>query len=221
MKFNSKKSIFIFIVACLSILFLLFFKDIKRKIAGYIHYFYNQNVKNSTCPNCANLFDDGVSKHKTAYQFEGIQPQKLDKDLTKLLKRGILLEIKSTDVLHVDFMPHSKPFLLPKSRNFILHLSEEYDKRCKSNGLKTIPIHLTSGTRSIDGVKRLQKNNQNSIEDSPHLRGKTFDISYSQFGLNGKPHLKLLVNLLYTYKRQKKCFVKFEKKQNCLHITVN
>jgi hypothetical protein len=65
----------------------------------------------------------------------------------------------------------------------------------------------------------LGKENENSIENSPHLRGKTFDMSWRAFGEN-EAQLKLFTSALLELKNQKKCFVKFER-NGCLHITVN
>jgi hypothetical protein len=83
-----------------------------------------------------------------------------------------------------------------------------------------IPIVFSSGTRSVEGVKRLQKRNENSIKESAHLRGKTFDINYTQFGKKNKQQVEVFVKILNKYNKENRCFVKFEQ-NGCLHITVN
>ena len=81
-----------------------------------------------------------------------------------------------------------------------------------------MPYEITSGSRSRESVQRLGKENENSIKNSPHLRGKTFDMSWRAFGGN-EAQLKLFTSALSELKNQNKCFVKFER-NGCLHITV-
>lgn len=217
---NSKK-IYSFILAVFFILVFIFFKDIKRGIKDlYVHYYSVQNANNGACPNCATLFTDVVSQHSKAYQKEGITPQKNDKGLLKLLHKGVLVKVQPSDALHLEHMSYSKPFVLPKCRDFIQKLSQEYDDRCRAQLLKTIPIKISSATRTIESVARLRKKNANAIEESAHLKGKTFDINYTKFGKSNKRQVELFVKILHKYNKSNLCYVKFEK-NGCLHITVN
>ena len=87
---------------------------------------------------------------------------------------------------------------------------------------------MTSVTRTVDDVKRLKKRNSNSSENSAHLYGTTFDVSWVRFTkvdekdtLNiAKEQLKMvLAMVLRDLKRADRCYVKHECKQGCFHIT--
>lgn len=60
---------------------------------------------------------------------------------------------------------------------------------------------------------------ENSIKNSAHLHGKTFDVSYAAFTSNSR-QLGLFIETISLLRRQNKCYVKFER-NGCLHITVN
>ena len=115
-------------------------------------------------------------------------------------------------------MGASLPALLPKGITFINKLSREYRALCDQKNIEYIPFRITSATRTIKSVKALMKDNGNAIENSAHLKGKTIDITY----LTSKKHTKqkeLFIQTLAKLKDQGLCYVKFEVKMKCLHIT--
>jgi hypothetical protein len=165
------------------------------------------------------MFNDGINAHEKAYKNEGIKEQKTDEGLIQLAKKNALKEIESNEFYIIQDLTHSQPLLLPKAIDFIDKLSILYQQKCKEKNIAYLPYEITSVSRSRESVERLGKENENSIENSPHLKGKTFDMSWSAFGEN-KDQLKLFTSALLELKNQKKCFVKFER-NGCLHITVN
>ncbi len=73
-------------------------------------------------------------------------------------------------------------------------------------------------TRTIESIKRLIGIEDNAIENSAHLRGKTLDITI--YGFNGyQQNLEAFVSALRELRNKNRCYVKFEK-NGCLHITV-
>ena len=59
------------------------------------------------------------------------------------------------------------------------------------------------------------------------LHGTTIDISYANFIVDQKTHtqsnddlVKLLAEVLHEFQSQGRCYVKFESKQSCFHLTV-
>ena len=131
----------------------------------------------------------------------------------------MLIEIESNSFYIVRNFSHSQPLLLPKAIDFLDKLSMLYNKKCMENNIIYRQFEITSGSRSIESVKKLGEVNENSIENSPHLKGKTIDISWRAFGGN-KDQLKLFISALSELKNQRKCFIKFER-NGCFHITVN
>jgi len=174
--------------------------------------------KNELCPECEIYFRDKQAKQERAYRNEGIKPQKELSGLDRLKRRRILMVIPDRKYFKIDNnMIHSRPYLLPKAISFLDTLGKRYQNRLGSYPLEAFVI--TSATRSISSVAKLSKNNINASKASLHLRGKTFDISYSQFKNDSTRSAFILT--LKELKEQKKCFVKFEENQHCLHITVN
>jgi uncharacterized protein YcbK (DUF882 family) len=171
------------------------------------------------CDGCSGLFTDGIAQHDKAYKSEGIDSQKSDEDLAQLQKNGVLQYIESNDKYIVRDMEHGSPLLLPDAVQFLDKLANLYQSKCTANELSYTPFEITSATRSIVSVEKLREENPNAIKNSPHLHGKTFDMSYRAFG-SDKKQLKQYVAALSELRNQGECFVKFEK-NGCLHITVN
>ncbi|MBX0334331.1 hypothetical protein K3G39_13900 [Pontibacter sp. HSC-14F20] len=164
------------------------------------------------------LFDDNVAVHEQAYQTEGIQPQASDTGLEVLLTNETLVKLRSSQYYIVRDFNYSKPYLLPKAQVFIDTLAYTYSIECQARELAYFPFTISSGTRSVASVGKLMTQNSNSIKNSSHLKGKTFDVSYTAFGDN-KPQLKAFSSALYQLRRVGKCYVKYER-NGTLHITV-
>lgn len=215
-----KNNIAIIIFVCLCLLAFQFRHPIKNRIIYWYGKIMNRGsrINNTNCKNCDVLFNDGINAHEKAYKYEGIEAQETDKGLIQLGKKNVLKEIESNDFYIVQDFTHSQPLLLPKAIDFINELSILYQQKCTEKNIDYVPYEITSGTRSKESVERLGKENENSIKNSPHLRGKTFDMSWRAFGGN-EAQLKLFTSALSELKNQNKCFVKFER-NGCLHITV-
>lgn len=174
--------------------------------------------KNELCPECEIYFQDKQAKQERAYRNDGIKLQKELNGLDRLKRRRILKVIPDREYFKIDNkMTYSRPYLLPKAISFLDTLGKRYQNRLGSYPLEAFVI--TSATRSISSLSKLNKTNINASKSSLHLRGKTFDISNSQFKNDSTRSAFILT--LKELKDQKKCFVKFEENQHCLHITVN
>ena len=75
-------------------------------------------------------------------------------------------------------------------------------------------------------VSKLRRRNINATANSAHRYGTTFDISYIRFFSDTvtvertQEDLKnLLGEILKSVRDENKCYVKFERKQGCFHIT--
>jgi len=213
---NITKLIILLIVIILVIVGIKYPKQIKRLIKRLVQREYlNQD---SSCSKCGILFQDQIPVHENAYKYEGIKPKNDFDDLQKLIENRTLIEIKTSEYYIVEPMGASLPALLPKGITFINKLSREYRALCDQKNIEYIPFRITSATRTIKSVKALMKDNGNAIENSAHLKGKTIDITY----LTSKKHTKqkeLFIQTLAKLKDQGLCYVKFEVKMKCLHIT--
>jgi translation initiation factor 2B subunit (eIF-2B alpha/beta/delta family) len=95
-----------------------------------------------------------------------------------------------------------------------------------AKGLKSVRFVVTSMTRKTENVKSLRKLNSNSSENSPHLYGNAFDISYKRItarkfiltNCDSKYLKDALGEVIWRLKQEKKCWATYERSQNCYHI---
>ena len=192
---------------------------IKRTLFALLSSHRGPDLSGSgSCEGCARLFQDKVKTHQLAYVTDGIAHQSDDSGLQKLYKKGRLVQVTSGRFYFVQPLSYSKPLLLPKGHAFIEELGRRYYEKCKADSVKYIPFTISSLTRSNESVRRLMKSNSNSIKNSAHLKGKTFDVNYRAFN-NNHTQTKIFIDVLNDLRLKRKCYVKFER-NGCLHITV-
>jgi len=166
---------------------------------------------------CDSLFNDLPWAHKSAYDSTSIGPFRTGKELYKAFQSGALTEISSNFYYELDTLTHSYPYLLPDAKQFLQELGRSYELACYYRKIPFQPYTVTSVTRTIASVMRLRRINRNSIRFSPHLKGKTIDIAVDRFE---KPQLSAFITALNEYRKNGRCFVKYERIQGCFHITV-
>lgn len=219
------KKYFSIIVIVLSLIIMLFIgyhyrHFIKGLIKGKIdNTSSHKKSNNERCPNCETIFIDNVKKQEEAYRTEGVIPQNNEQGLRKLLRTGKIKKVKSNSFYSIAKLNNSSPYLMNKAIVFLDKLSHEYEKKCNQKAISLVPFTISSLIRTKKDVVRLKKNNKNAIENSPHLRGKTFDVNYDLLSQN-KTQLKCFIAALSSLRKKNLCFVKFEK-NGCLHISVN
>lgn len=129
-------------------------------------------------------------------------------------------------------MTHSIPYLVPRAEQLLQAIARNY---LDSLYIKGIPLHriiVSSVMRTQDDVARLQKGNGNATTQSCHLFGTTVDICQNRFSTvspPGEPQRRAVQNdtlkwvlseVLRDLRQQGRCYVKYEKRQGCFHITV-
>ena len=142
-----------------------------------------------------------------------------------------LVEIKPCDYYDVDSLTHSIPFLIPKASKLLTAVGKNFIDSLANKGLNPNKVIVTSVLRTSEDVKRLCKRNLNALSNSAHSYGTTFDISWKRFQKiedpDGRPlqdvradTLKLVLSeVLRDLKKADQCYVKYELKQGCFHIT--
>ena len=91
---------------------------------------------------------------------------------------------------------------------------------------------VTSVLRTTDDVSSLQRGNKNATTNSCHCYGTTVDIAYNRFLPLGngydpnisllrwnEPMKRILSEVLFDLRNNSKCYVKYERKQGCFHLT--
>ena len=129
-------------------------------------------------------------------------------------------------------MSRSIPYLVPKASHLLQHIGRRF---LDSLAVKGIPLHtivVTSVLRTEEDVRHLRRINGNASEQSCHRFGTTFDISYNRYHTVSPPDeperravrndsLKLVLSeVLRDARKEGLCYVKYEVKQGCFHITV-
>ena len=104
-------------------------------------------------------------------------------------------------------------------------LEEQMGKLDKIGSCRYYQVdELTSVLRTTGNVKKLRKKNVNASANSAHVYGTTFDVAYARYkGAEKEETDKLksvLAEVLQDLRKQKKCYVRYEFKQGCFHITV-
>lgn len=171
--------------------------------------------------NYQRTFNDMNDKHLGAARRWGIKPVAEESDLRKL--KGKLTEIKSCRHYELDDLTHSLPFLVPRAAGLLETIGRNFRDSLDSKGLSSCKIVVTSVLRTPESVKKLRRKNTNASSNSAHVYGATFDIAYARYkggdkGDNDK--LKsVLAEVLQELRVAKKCYIRYEYRQGCFHIT--
>ena len=176
-------------------------------------------------------FPDSNSVQLVAAHRNGVSPVKNREDAE--MRKKELVFVGSNPYYHVDRLTSSIPYLVPRAAVLLQDIGRAfYD----SLYVKGVPLHqliVTSVLRSEDDVRRLRLRNGNATENSCHLYGTTFDICYNRYRTVEDPDgparravrndtLKwVLSEVLRDFRQQERCYIKYEVKQGCFHLTVN
>ena len=142
------------------------------------------------------------------------------------LKRPLEL-IASCEEYYLDELTHSFPFLVPEGAKLVKDIGARFNQLLWERGKSKYRIKVTSVLRTPETIKDLMKVNKNSVANSAHSYGTTIDISYANFIIDQKENPRsfenlahLLAEVLHEFQQQGRCYVKYESKQSCFHLTV-
>ena len=133
---------------------------------------------------------------------------------------GKLVQIKPCERYAMDSLTHSIPFLIPQASALLDTIGANFLDSLSCKGLNVNQIIVIYVLR-----------NGNASANSAHAFGTTFDVSYRRFckveDPDGRPMqdvspdtLKLvLAEVLRDLRKSDKCYIKYELKQGCFHIT--
>lgn len=171
------------------------------------------------------VFNDSNHVHMAAAERSGFAPMHTQEDI--LCLDSPLVEIESCPEYYLEGLTDSFAFLAPSGAELLNEIGTNFNQKLRERGGGAYRIRVTSVLRTPYTVKKLMRKNRNASANSVHQYGTTFDISYVKFVCDSHdaPHrsfedLKgLLAEVLYELRQQGRCFVKYEKKQGCFHIT--
>lgn len=174
-------------------------------------------------------FPDLNDKHLEVAKAVGIRPLE-DREEAESMKEK-LTHITDNEFYVVDSLTHSIPYLVPRASALIDTIGSNFLDSLAAKGLNPNQVIVTSVLRTQSDVKRLRRRNGNASANSAHCFGATFDVSWKRFKKvedeNGRPlqdvgsdTLKLVLSeVLRDLRQAEKCYIKYELKQGCFHIT--
>lgn len=176
-------------------------------------------------------FNDMNEVQLLAAQAIGVPPV-ADREAAEHLKTK-LVKLEDTDTYVIDSLTHSIPYLVPSARELLDLIGMNFQDSLASKGLNPYKLVITSVLRTEADVAKLRRGNLNATENSAHRYGTTFDISYWTYvkipEYRGREYEDVSPSYLRAVLSQVlkdihdmpgMCYVKFEKKQSCFHITV-
>lgn len=179
--------------------------------------------------NFGRTFGDLNSKQLSVAQAIGIRPIASRAEAEEMTDQLTL--IADNERYSVDSLTHSIPYLIPGAAALLDTIGQNFLDSLACKGLNPNKIIVTSVLRTQHDVKRLRRRNTNASTHSTHAYGTTFDISWKRFEKvedpDGRPlqdvgadTLKLvLAEVLRDLKQDNRCYVKYEIRQACFHIT--
>ena len=171
------------------------------------------------------LFNDLNDKHLAVAKKNGIEPLE-SLDDARNLGFWKLAKIDSCEYYTVDKLTHSIPYLTPKTKWLLMKIGKNFQDSLTNRGSGGRQIILTSALRSDESIKSLRRRNTNASENSAHRYGTTFDIAYNRYNVTDSTYFVpsdrlriLLGEVLYDLRKEHKCYIKYEIRQGCFHIT--
>lgn len=171
-----------------------------------------------------NIFNDLNDVHLAAAESIGIAPIHNLREAYNL--RATIQRVYTCQDYTIDSLSHSMPFLVPRARQLLADIGRRFADTIRARGGHEYRIKVTSILRTDRTVASLRRRNRNASEVSAHCYGTTFDISYARFICLDSTFIVSLADLknilgeiLYDERVQGRCYVKFERKQGCFHIT--
>ena len=173
-------------------------------------------------------FNDLQSRQHEVASRIGLPRPPRDRDDAASMKKQ-LREIKTNSNYIVDSLTHSVPYLIPSAARELDSIGAEWADILARNGLPHYRFYVTSVLRTEEDIRALQRSgNINSVTQSCHCYGTTFDLAYMRYDKVTRTrdyvhedNLKLVLGqVLLNHQRAGKIYVKYEWKQSCFHITV-
>ena len=178
----------------------------------------------------AEAFPDTNAVQLVAAQKWGVSPVKNREDAES--RKRELVFVGSNPYFHVDPLYSSIPYLVPRAAVLLQDIGQAVFDSLYVKGVPMHKIIVTSVLRSQEDVAKLRRRNGNATENSCHLYGTTFDICYNRYKTVEDPEgparrqvrndtLKwVLSEVLRDMRNQNRCYIKYEVKQGCFHMTV-
>ncbi len=201
---------------------------------GRFSIFFDKNGKEVkhrifSVPHFGNTFPDQQDVQIVAASKHGVAPVQNREEAEH--SKGKLVYVGSNPFFYVDKLNNSIPYLVPRASVLLQDIGRAYFDSLQIKGIPLHKIIVTSILRTKDDVAKLRTRNGNATENSCHLYGTTFDICYNrykQIQTEKQPRRQVqndtlkwvFSEVLRDFREKNRCYIKYEVKQGCFHITV-
>lgn len=132
----------------------------------------------------------------------------------------------------IEHLTHSVPYLVPHAAILLDEIGRAFMDSLTTKGIPFHKMVVTSLLRTNADVENLTRRNRNATEQSCHRYGTTFDIAYTTFHRVADPDgpkqqewsakelMPILAEVLDDQHQLGTCYIKYEVKEHCFHITV-
>lgn len=201
---------------------------------GSFSIFFDKNGKEVkhrifSVPHFGNTFPDQQDVQIVAASRHGVAPVQNREEAEH--SKGKLVYVGSNPFFYVDKLNNSIPYLVPRASVLLQDIARAYFDSLQIKGIPLHKIIVTSILRTKDDVSKLRTRNGNATENSCHLYGTTFDVCYNrykQIQTEKQPRRQVqddtlkwvFSEVLRDFREKNRCYIKYEVKQGCFHITV-
>lgn len=174
-------------------------------------------------PSFQRTFPDVEDVHMEAARRWGVRPIK-NRQEAEESKHGLVFSAADPFYVIDHGMKSSVPYLVPRAQELLHEIARNFMDSLSMKGLPVHKLIVTSMLRTEHDVSELRKTNVNASPQSCHRFGTTFDICYNRYRpvrrLVRDDTLKwVLSEVLRDERVAGRCWIKYEVKQGCFHIT--
>jgi hypothetical protein len=208
------------------IIFTVIFFIFNRKVRNQLFPYFSTRCLEYKQRDFSRKLNDRIVDYLAEAKRKGIKICKDDRDIKNRLSEGKLVRVKDCNRYIVDRMTYSSPCVTKESKILLDEIARRFRDKVSQKGLNGATLIVTSMTRKTDNMKSLRRNNRNSSENSPHLYGNAFDITYKRFivrkwrltNCDSKYLKDALGEVIWQLREEKRCFATCERMQNCFHV---
>jgi hypothetical protein len=204
--------------------------DVEEALPSVVSLVDEQPHSILSVPSYDECFPDSNHVQLEAARRWGVAPVANRKEAE--LRKNDLVYVGCSPFYQVATLHQSIAYLVPRAAILLQDIGQAFYDSLHVKGLPFQKFIVTSVMRTKDDVARLRKCNRNATDNSCHLYGTTFDIGYTHYATIDVPGqmqqravrddtLKFILSeVLNDARLNGRCYVKYEKRQKCFHITV-
>lgn len=226
MKFKKSFALILIIFSVLLIILISVFLIIRKDRKGALSSYFSTKCLDYKQKEFSRKLNDRIVDYSAAAKLRGIKICKDEDELKKRISEGQLVKVNSGNSYVVEKMTFSYPCVTRATKDLIDEIAEQLREKTSQKGLIGVKFYITSMTRKTDNLRKLRRYNGNASENSPHLYGNAFDISYKRFiarkwmltNCDRKFLKEALAEVIWQLRSENKCWATYEKVQNCFHV---